>query len=148
LLLLVAVIKLPANAEQASLQDRLGMSASVADYIHDHDYGKSNPFQTDAVEIGAAAIEAHHSAEEYTRYALADWRSADGKGHGQVLFSYLCDHWNIEAVSIGRPFSAQRLVEEAKRLPAATASKLVAQVVQLEKLNIAYLKPAHPGISC
>jgi hypothetical protein len=146
--MLVVVFISPANASQASIQDRMGMSQSVADYIHNRDYGKSNPFNTNTVEIGAAAIEAHHSAEEYTRYALADWRSADGKVHGQVLFYYLCDHWNIEAVSSGRPFSAQGLIEQAKRLPAATASKLVDQVVQLEKLSIAYLKPAHPGFSC
>jgi len=138
--MLVALSVSPANAAQATVQQRMSLSVSVADYIHP---GKSNPFKTDAVELGAAAIEG--------RFALADWRSADRSAHGQVSFYTVCDQWYVGIVSMGRPLTAQNLVgppQLESSVPSAIASKLVSELAQLEDLHIEYLKPAHVGITC
>jgi len=141
--MLVAIFISPANATLASIQDRMRMSVSIADYIHD---SLSNSFKTDDVELGPAAVERN--------FALADWRSADGKLHGQVSFFYLCDHWNVGQVSTGRPLRAQDLIAPPKSvrqigsIPAKIASKLAAELAQLELRHVTYLKPAHFGITC
>jgi hypothetical protein len=133
---------MPASAEQASPKDRARMAVSIADYIHDGDYGKSNPFKTGAVEVGAVVIESH--------WALADWRSADGSTHGQVSFFYECDHWNVGAVSIGGALSVQNLIARKGlgQMPAPAATKLAAELTQLESQEIAYLKPAKATGDC
>ncbi|HME81814.1 MAG TPA: hypothetical protein VKF82_07030 [Candidatus Eremiobacteraceae bacterium] len=132
------------DARQASVQERLAMSVSIADYIHYHNYyGKTNPFKTEAVELGAAATEG--------RFALADWRSADDREHGQASFYTVCDTRFVGTVSTGRPLTTQNLVGQPKlesSVPAPIAAKLVAEVAQLEDLHIAYLKPAQWGTTC
>jgi len=129
----------PISAAQASIQDRTRMSVSIADYIHD--YGKSNSFKTNAVELGPAGVEGHS--------ALADWRSADGKHRGQISFFYLCDHWNVGKISTGQPLRAKDLVGQAlSSMSTRTAAKLIADLKQLESQHVAYLRPAHNEVSC
>jgi len=126
-------------AGQASVETRVRLSETVASYIHD--YPKSNGFQTNLVEIGAAATDG--------QFALADWRSVDGKPHGQVAFYYLCDHWNLGKISMGSPLSVQDLVGVGfSAVPRAVASKLVSDLRALEVEHIAYLKPAKATGSC
>lgn len=137
--MLIAVFIAPAYATQASLQDRTRMSISIADYIVD--VGKPNPFKTDLVELGAATIEEH--------WALADWKSSDGKVHGRVLFYHLCDHWNVGKVVTAQGLRARDFVGQGiPGLPSETAAKLVAELSQLENQYLVYLKPAHAGPTC
>jgi|SRR5579872_719021 len=128
----------PCHAAEASVQDRIGLSVSISDYIRDIKYeNTSNLFRTTTVEIGATVIE--------DSSALADWRSADGKKHGQVFFYHMCEHWWVEAVSVGRALSAHEI---AGRIPAAAATRLVAELANVEDQPVAYLKPARPGGTC
>ena len=137
---LIAIVGVsPANTARATLLDRTRMSVEIAGYIRD--VGKSNEFKTKFVELGAAAIEGN--------WALADWRSEDGKQRGQASFAYLCDHWNLEKVKIGHPLHAQDLVgHRLGGAPVAFAEKLVADLKLLETQHIAYLKPAHSEVGC
>lgn len=96
ILIVIGVSVAPTYAAQAALQERTQMSISIADYIRD--VGKPNPFKTHLVELGAATVEGH--------WALADWRSPDGKVHGRISFFYLCDHWNVGKVITGQAFRA------------------------------------------
>jgi hypothetical protein len=136
----------PAFAQQASLQDRTRMAVSIADYIHDGDYdrsqGRPNPFKSDAVELGAVAIQGH--------WALGNWRLADESIHGQVFFFYECDHWNVGNVATGSSLKVQDLVarQGVGRIPSPSAARLVADLVQLESQHVAYLKPAKPEMTC
>lgn len=122
----------------ATIQDRARMAQEIADDVH-YD-GKSNVFKTDAVELGAAAIEGNT--------ALADWRSADRTKHGQVYFFYICDHWNVGKVSIGRPLTARELETNHYSAHAVDTTKLIAELKKLESHGIAYLNPPHFGATC
>jgi hypothetical protein len=134
--MIVVVSISPANAAQASVRDRMLMSGSASDAIY--------KFKTSDVEIGAAV-----TGGQFGQYALAEWRSARGKLHGQVSFFYICDHWNVGKVSTGRPFRARDLVGNGGfGIPGATASKLVAELKQLDDQHIAYLKPARAAGGC
>src|SRR5579864_186720 len=126
----------PAVARLATVRERTELSIMIASYLHNRDYGKSNPFKTDAVEIGAAVIESH--------FALADWKSADGKEHGQVVFFYLCDSWNVGKVTESA-FRAQDLTGRyLGDLPQEDAAKLIAELKWAEGQGVSYLKPAQP----
>jgi hypothetical protein len=118
------------------------MAASVADYISEGDYSKSNPFKTRSVEIGAAAIQ--------SRWALAEWQSADGSIRGQVFFFYECDHWNVGLVSAGSALRVQDIVarQGLGAIPAPAAAKLVAGLTEVNAQHVAYLEPAKAGTSC
>jgi hypothetical protein len=131
----------PASAVTANAQTRQRLAITISDYIADHDYGKSNPFKTNAVEIGAAAKEGN--------YALADWRSPDGKLQGQVSFFYACDGWNVGVVTADRPLEVKDLTGNSfGQMPDDVASKLVTDVAQFASLRVAYLKPAPAGPRC
>ena len=138
-LMLVLVSASPINAAQASVEERTRMSVSIAAYIHD--FGRSSDFKTDAVELGPTAVVGNS--------ALADWRSVDGKRHGQISFFYLCDHWNVGKISTGQPLQAKDLVGQGlSNMSTKTATKLLADLKQFEKQHVAYLKPAHNEGSC
>ncbi|GEM_PF-4565671 len=138
----------PTTGAAATLRERAAMSQSVADYVHDPGMGvyHTNPFKTNSVEIGAAVVETSSDPLSYSRFALADWRSQDASSHGQVFFRYLCDHWNVTSVSIGRPLTFQEIL--AARTPKTVAENLVAGLAGLESQQVAYLEPAVPGLSC
>ncbi|MGC2129629.1 MAG: hypothetical protein WA629_05970, partial [Candidatus Aquilonibacter sp.] len=94
-----------------------------------------------AVEIGAAVIEQPG--------ALADWRSENGNGGGQVAFLYVCDHWNVLKVSNGVPLRPEQIVvEQPFPITKTVAQKLVAELAQLETKNVVFLKPARPHPGC
>lgn len=119
------------------------MAVEVANYIHDvHNraFHAGSFSGATAVQIGAAVIEQPG--------ALADWRAANGKAHGQVAFLYVCDHWNVLKVSNGGPLRPEQIVvEQPFPITRSVADKLVAELAELETKNVAFLKPAraHPG---
>jgi len=133
-----------ARAVTASDEERAYMAVEVANYIHyPHDRAfKAGSFNgATAVEIGAAAIEEPG--------ALADWRAVNGNGHGQVAFLYVCDHWNVLKVGNGIPLRAEQIVvEQPFPITTSKAHKLVAELAQLERANVTFLKPARPHAGC
>jgi hypothetical protein len=130
----------PVSAKQASLQDRLLLSQTVANYINDPDYKGYKYFNgAHAVEIGAAVIEGNG--------ALADWRSVDGKNYGQVAFFHLCDAWNVLSVSNKVPLRAEQ-IRSHWGITKNIASVLIAQLRALEPKHVVYLKPPQAQQSC
>ena len=127
----------PPYATTASVEDRTRMSVAVASYIHDP--SESNMFKSSAVEIGATAID--------WPYALADWKSADGKRTGQVLFFHICGDWGVAVVSL-RPLTLDELTHSAGRMTKDKGSQLISKLDELEGQRIAYLKPAEPIQGC
>lgn len=125
-----------ANAAQASAEDRMQMAVAIATDIHDS--GNTNAFRTKVVELGVAAIE--------RPWAIAEWRSVDQTVHGQVLFKYFCDHWNVNDVSTGS--LAQMRLLTAQGVSTATAAKLVADLTKLRGQPVAYLKANRAGTNC
>ncbi|MBV8082324.1 MAG: hypothetical protein JOY86_05005 [Candidatus Eremiobacteraeota bacterium] len=149
--ILMVLLGMPAMGEEASLQNRRAMNQAIADYIHDlHDLGKSNPFKASGVELGPAVTEEQWGESVQSgRWALADWRSADGTTKGQVSLFYMCDGWNVGKVSIRSTLSPTDLQSRyMDGVPARIAVKLVSELGQIESKNIGYLKPATPGITC
>ena len=137
--LLVLLTISPTNAAQASVQDRERFSIVIASYIRD--LGKSNEFETKFVELGATVVEGNS--------ALADWKSEDGKLYGQVSFFYLCDGWNVGKVVLARHLRAQDLKGHSLgNVPETVALKLVEELKELEKQNVAYLKPGRAELGC
>jgi hypothetical protein len=140
-LLLSAAIAL---AEVASKDERARMSVEVANYIHDTRepaFAAGSFHGTTAVEIGAAVIEMPG--------ALADWRAANGAGHGQVAFLYVCDHWNVLKISNGVPLRPDQIVvKQPFPITRPMANKLVAELGQLDTSNVAFLKPAKAHQGC
>lgn len=133
----VIAASVPASAKTASAQERVQLSVAMADAINDGHSAKS-PFFSGAksVEIGAATVD--HP------WALADWRSTDGKTHGQVLFRYLCDHWNVWSVT--STLTPAQLGHHG--VPKSIATTMVADLSALEAQHFAYLGPARPGVTC
>jgi hypothetical protein len=123
-------------AAQASTEERTRIAGAVADYIHDS--GKANAFRSSVVELGATAIE--------WPWALAAWRSTDRTVHGEVLLKYMCDQWNVHDLSTGILTQAQRLTLQG--VPAAVATKLVADLEELAGTHVAYVKASRPRIGC
>lgn len=135
----VAVACTPAYGATASIEERKEISRSISADLHYIDTGKSNPFGTEAVEIGATV-----RVGDY--YALADWQSADKKRHGQLYVTTKgCEVWSIQKVSVGHPLTAQDLI--ASNAPPRIATELVAELSKLEAQQIAYLKPV-TGPTC
>ena len=135
-LLLIAATQ-TADAEQASSANRSLLAASIADYVRNGDAGKPGFFGANAVEAGAAAIE--------MPWSLADWRSADGAAHGQVLFLHICDQWNVAAIST-KAFTKDHLVSAG--VAPAVAAKLIADLSTFEVQKIRYAKPLYAKAHC
>jgi hypothetical protein len=132
-----------AQAEVASADERLRMALEVANYIHDTNpaFHAGSFDGTRAVEIGAAVIEQPG--------ALADWRGENGKGHGQVAFLYVCDHWNVLKISNGIPLRPEQIVvQQPFPITKSVAQKLVAELAALETKNVVFLKPVRPHPGC
>ena len=128
----------PPYATTASVADRTRISVAVASYVHDP--SGSNKFKSLDVEIGATAID--------WPYALADWKSADGKRSGQVLFFHICDDWGVAAVSLTTPLTLDELTHSVGRMTKDTGSQLISKLNELEGQRIAFLKPATPVQGC
>ena len=136
---LLIIIMGSAYAKQASLEDRLRLSQTVANYVNDPEVKGYKHFKgARAVEIGAAVIEGNS--------ALADWRSVDGKDHGQVAFFYLCDGSNVRSVSRKVPLRPEQ-IRTHWGITKNTARTLIAQLRALESKHVAYLKPPRPETS-
>lgn len=147
--LLLIISTAPAFADKASVEDRMGMSGSISNCIHDRDYGCStNPFKTSSVEIGAAVFLLRYGV------ALADWKSTDGTKRGQVFLSTKgCQVWTVGPVSIERALRSDELSAYLGEhliwvpSPKQVATKLVDELAQLDARNVAYLR-VPPGPSC
>jgi hypothetical protein len=128
-------------AREASRDDRARMAVSIANCIHDEPNCARSFDGATAIEIGTAAIEGN--------VAIADWHEGRGSRYGQVGFFYLCDHWNVGPVSNGVPLRPAQLLMNPPWGPTkATASKLVAELAQLETQHVGYITPAKPGPDC
>ena len=140
ILTLVVFFVQPVSAEQASLQDRLLLSQTVANYINDPDYKGYKHFGgARAVEIGAAVVEGNG--------AIANWRSIDGKHYGQVAFYHRCDSWNVLTVSNKVPLQPRQVIMPGL-ITKRAAIMLIAQLGALETKRVAYLKPPRAQVSC
>ena len=144
-----------ALGKEASTKDRSEMSVEVATYLHDpyHD-GSDHPNAfggSTKIEIGAVDVEeGHFKLSGYDvgyRYALADWRSADGKRWGQVAFRYECDHWNIGPIAVGRRMTVADLIAMTRENK-NEATKLIADLQPLEERHIAFMPPSQPANGC
>jgi hypothetical protein len=135
-----------AIAGSASVSDRTDMAVEIAtDIRYYQKAGLPNPFRTKAVELGPTAVEDGKSAGSL---ALADWRSADGKTHGQVLFYGMCG-WHVGSVSVGHRLAANDAkVFSGFLVSAKDFSKLAADLAALEPQHVAYLNPAPPETGC
>jgi hypothetical protein len=142
--LLLFLVSNPVMGKEASDADRKGMSVEIATYIYNpyHDERHPNAFGgSTRIEIGAADIE----ESPHGRYALADWRSADGKRWGQVGFLYACDHWSIGPITVDRHMTQRELAAWGQE---KTATKLIAGLDQLEQQHIAFVPPSQPTNGC
>lgn len=137
---------LPTSAisKEASDSERKAMSVQLANYVHDPYGYDSHPHAfggSGKAEIGTAAVEGH--------YALADWRSLDGKHWGQIAFFYMCDHWNVAEVTNDRRIRAKELAAIRSVAPGESATpNLVAEVRELEGRHVAFLRPSRPFRGC
>jgi hypothetical protein len=144
-----------AIGKAASDTDRRQMSVDVATYLHDpyhvdNDHPRAFGGST-KIEIGAVDVEEQtfhvQGLEHYDRYALADWRSRDGKHWGQVSFYYTCDHWGLSAITIGHRMTLAQLLGMPEERT-TTAAKLIAELPNLEQQRFAFIPPSQPENGC
>lgn len=121
-------------AATASARDVGRLGVAIATGIRDN--GPAT-FGTRFVELGAAAIE--------RPWALADWRSIDRTTHGQVLFVYRCDQWNVR-VATTKPLSRDQLA--AQGVPSTTTAQLIADLSALEHRGVSYVKVGQASVGC
>jgi hypothetical protein len=134
----------PSMAKEASDRDREQMSIEIANYIHDPYGVESHPNAFGGghrIAVGAAIVQG--------TYALADWRSADGKHWGQVAFFYMCDNWNIGPITNTRRMSVRELSAMTRSAhDKAVPAKLIAELTVLENRRIALMPPSRPMRGC
>jgi hypothetical protein len=127
---LVCVAVLPAGARKATHNELLAFSAEAA-----------NEAQLGSVEIGGGYVEGS--------WAIASWRSVDGKRRGQAVFYHMCDHWNLAQTKEGTfTKSALSRLHRAQPLTARIAAQLAADSTELQRTHTAYLPPSHRTPTC
>lgn len=142
LLVCTLLLTTGARSKPASIVDRKLMAVEVANYIQQHGTFKG----AKQVMIGRAIVEG--------MWALADWKAAKGSQSGQVGFYFACDHWNVGVVSVGTNLTARTLAGMWSFEPltaaakTARAQKLIAQMQQARRANVAYLPPAKATGGC
>jgi hypothetical protein len=127
---LLYVAALPAGARQATHTELLEFSREAA-----------NDSQLGSVEIGGGYVEGS--------WAVAAWRSADGKRHGQAVFYHLCDHWNLAETRAG-VFTKSHLshLHRVQPLTPQIAAMLEADSIKLQRTHTSYLPPSHRTPTC
>ena len=124
------VAALPVGARKATHNELLAFSREVA-----------NDSQLGSVEIGGGYVEGS--------WAVASWRSVDGKRRGQAVFFHLCDHWNLAETRAG-VFTKSDLsrLHRAQPLTPRIAAQLEADSIKLQRTHSAYLPPSHRTPTC
>ena len=117
------VAALPVGARNATHNELLAFSREVA-----------NDSRLGSVEIGGGYVE--------ESWAVASWRSVDGKRRGQALFFHICDHWNLAETKAGA-FTKSDLsrLHRAQPLTPKIAAQLEADSIKLQRTRTAYLPP-------
>jgi hypothetical protein len=129
-IVLLCVSALPAGARKATHSELLAFSREAA-----------NDSQLGSVEIGGGYVEGS--------WAVASWRSVDGKRRGQALFFHICDHWNLAETREGA-FTKSGLsrLHRVQPLPPQIAAQLEADSIELQRIHTAYLPPSHRTPTC
>ena len=127
---LLYVAALPAGARKATHDELLAFSREAA-----------NDSQLGSVGIGSGYVEGS--------WAIASWRSADGKRRGQALFFHICDHWNLAETREG-VFTRSDLsrLHRVQPLTPQIAAQLEADSIKLQRIHTAYLRPSHRTPTC
>jgi hypothetical protein len=131
--LVIAVLyaaALPVGARNATHDELLAFSREVA-----------NDSRLVSVEIGGGYVE--------ESWAVASWRSVDGKRRGQAVFFHLCDHWNLAETKAG-VFTRSDLsrLHRVQPLTPKIAALLEADSIKLQRAHTAYLPPSHRTPTC
>lgn len=137
LILLLATVTLPASARPATHRELVAFSRESA-----------NDSRLGSVDIGSGFVE----SDSAWSWAIATWRSGDGRRHGQALFFYMCDHWNLTEVTTG-VFTKSQLLRVSYEMASMTVSpklapKLAADSIELQHTRTAYLPPSRPTATC
>ena len=124
------VAAMPAGAREATHSELLAFSREAA-----------NDSRLGRVEIGGGYVEGG--------WAVASWRSADGKRRGQAVFFHLCDHWNLAETKAGA-FTRSDLsrLPRLQPLTPTIAAWLEADSINLQRIHTAYLPPAQRTPTC
>jgi hypothetical protein len=120
----------PAGARQATHSELLAFSREAA---ADSRLG--------SVEIGGGYVEGS--------WAVASWRSVDGKRRGQAVFFHMCDHWNLAEARAGvfrKPYLSR--LHRVQPLTPQIAALLEADSLKLQRVHTAYLPPSHRTPAC
>ncbi len=127
---LLYVAALPAGARKATHDELLAFSREAA-----------NDSRVGSVGIGGGYVEG--------AWAIASWRSVDGKRRGQALFFHICDHWNLAETREG-VFTRSHLsrLDRAQPLTPQIAARLEADSIELQRIHTAYLRPSHRTPTC
>jgi len=119
-----------AGARQATHDELLAFSREVA-----------NDPRLGSVEIGGGHVEGS--------WAVASWRSVDGKRRGQAVFFHMCDHWNLAEARAGVFMKSDLLrLHRAEPLTPQIAARLEADSLKLQRIHTAYLPPSHRTPTC
>lgn len=124
------VAVLPVGARNATHNELLAFSREAA-----------NDSRLGSVEIGGGYVEGG--------WAVASWRSVDGKRRGQAVFFYICDHWNLAETRAGA-FTRSDLsrLPRLQPLTPTIAARLEADSINLQRTHTAYLPPSHRTPTC
>lgn len=127
---LMYVAALPAGARRATHDELLAFSREAA-----------NDSRLGRVGIGGGYVE--------ESWAIASWRSVDGKRRGQAVFFHMCDHWNLAETREG-VFTRSDLsrLHRAQPLTPQIAAQLEADSIKLQRIHTAYLRPSHRSPTC
>lgn len=124
------VAALPVGARNATHNELLAFSREVA-----------NDSRLGSVEIGGGYVEGS--------WAVASWRSADGKRRGQAAFFHRCDHWNLAETRVGAFTKADLLrLDRVQPLNPKIAAQLEADSIELQRAHTAYLPPSRRTPTC
>jgi hypothetical protein len=127
---LLYVAALPAGVRIATHSELLAFSREAA-----------NDSKLGSVEIGGGYVEGS--------WAVASWRSVDGKRRGQAVFFHLCDHWNLAETRAG-VFTKSGLsrLHRVQPLTPKIAAQLEADSIKLQRTHTAYLPPSRRTPTC
>ena len=127
---LLYVAALPAGARNATHNELLAFSREAA-----------NDSQLGSVEIGGGYVEGY--------WAIASWRSVDGKRRGQAVFFHVCDHWNLAETREG-VFTKSDLsrLHRVQPLTPQIAAQLEVDSIKLQRVHTAYLPLSHRTPTC
>lgn|SRR5271165_1715514 len=91
-----------------------------------------------AVRVAAVAVQGP--------WALADWKSADGRTRGRALLRYSCFQWNVEHEGFGNVMNTSYLISQG--VPSGRAKQLIADIAYEEASRPPYVVFQPVGPAC